>query len=619
MSRSRAKLALAGALACCALALAIPVFGEKKPQSLLPPGFGQAPPVPAEEEPKPDQADHKPGDLVDDLKLNTPDQNAVSAEVKHVARAPTEPTADDLGNAVAAVDDNSAEPPAAYDMPPKARRSLAQIGVLTPESQGLGLNAFGTVDGKVLEKMMRLTTAPIASRWVSIVLRRALLSDVATPPRVNGADWVAERAWLLLRMGEAESSRLLIQQVDHDNYTPKLFTVAMQSALANADMASICPLVPAARKVTDEPAWQFGRAICASLSGEAGSASSFLREAESDTEIRGIDSRLAERIIGAGKNTRHAVIIEWDNVYRLNAWRFGMATSVGLPIPAKLYGTVRPNVRAWAARAPMLKLADRADAADWAAVLGVYSNEALVSFYSALADQSEARRDDTSVPTLLQKAYVAATTEARASAMHALWTPPNADIFQQYARLILTARAAARLPVDPALAKYCDAFAASMLTAGLDVQAQRWSKIASDGSDDAARRAWGLLAVGSPAQSVDVSEQRINAYRSTGDLRSRFLVAALAGLGRIKPGEAGRLAGDFNVAIGARTPWSHAIDAAARRHEPGTVALLAAVGMPSLSWSNISPETLFHVVSALKQVGLEPEARMVAAEALTRV
>ena len=41
--------------------------------------------------------------------------------------------------------------------------------------------------------------------------------------------------------------------------------------------------------------------------------------------------------------------------------------------------------------------------------------------------------------------------------------------------------------------------------------------------------------------------------------------------------------------------------------------------MPNLNWSNVTPETLFHVVSALKRVGLEPEARMVAAEALTRV
>ena len=60
-------------------------------------------------------------------------------------------------------------------------------------------------------------------------------------------------------------------------------------------------------------------------------------------------------------------------------------------------------------------------------------------------------------------------------------------------------------------------------------------------------------------------------------------------------------------------------DEAAARGEQGTVALLCAVGMQTSRWSNIPPVTLYHVVAALKRVGLEPEARMIAAEALARV
>src|SRR3546814_5878236 len=52
---------------------------------------------------------------------------------------------------------------------------------------------------------MKATRAPVISRWASILLRRTLLSEVNTPANVNGADWAAERAWLLLRMGEARS------------------------------------------------------------------------------------------------------------------------------------------------------------------------------------------------------------------------------------------------------------------------------------------------------------------------------------------------------------------------------------------------------------------------------
>lgn len=619
MLRSQVKLIASALLAGVAIAVAYPVLGEKKPQSLLPPGFAQSLP-PKDTGSKPEKSvlpDQPPSDLLDELKLNTAQPPANETAARATPASATDP-ADALSNAVAAVDDTNAEPAPAYDLPPEARRSLAKIGLLATNAGGLGENAFGQIDGRALEDTMRTVMAPIASRWASIFLRRALLSEIDTPKHVNGADWTAERAWLLLRMGEADAARMLIQRVDTDNYTPKLYAVAMQSALANGDLASFCPLVPQASKLSDEPAWMYGRAICASLSGESGSASSLLREADQETGIQGIDARLAERVVGAGKNTRRAVIIEWNDVVSLNAWRFGMATAVGLPVPSPLYDTVRPNVRAWEARAPMLKLSDRVDAVDWAAALGVYSNAAMVDFYSTLADQSDQTRNDTSPQALLQTAYAGDGTPARMAALQSLWTQPNLDPIHHYARLILTARAAARVPVDSAQSKTVDALTASMMTAGLDIQAARWSRIANDGDDDAARRAWGLLAVGAPTVAVDVSERRLNAYRSTGVLRSRFLVAALAALGRIRSSDAVRLAGDFNVRIDQTTVWSRTIDAAARRGEAGSVALLVAAGLQSADWSHIPAEHLFHIIRALKAVGHEPEARMIAAEALTR-
>ena len=36
------------------------------------------------------------------------------------------------------------------------------------------------------------------------------------------------------------------------------------------------------------------------------------------------------------------------------------------------------------------------------------------------------------------------------------------------------------------------------------------------------------------------------------------------------------------------------------------------------SWSKMTPLHLYHIVSALRRVGLEPEARMIAAEAVAR-
>ena len=109
---------------------------------------------------------------------------------------------------------------AQYEMPASARRSLATVGPVTASEGGLDTDAYGEADGQYVETLMRRLSAPLPSRWMSILLRRALVSHVDTPSRTNGADFAAERAWLLLRMGESVAARAVAQNVDTDNYTP---------------------------------------------------------------------------------------------------------------------------------------------------------------------------------------------------------------------------------------------------------------------------------------------------------------------------------------------------------------------------------------------------------------
>jgi hypothetical protein len=96
------------------------------------------------------------------------------------------------------------------------------------------------------------------------------------------------------------------------------------------------------------------------------------------------------------------------------------------------------------------------------------------------------------------------------------------------------------------------------------------------------------------------------------------LLAGLAGLGRIDAGDAASAAQALGTDLGRQTRWTRAIDLAAERREPGMVALLAATGMQG-EWAKMPPYHLYHIVRALRDVGLEAEARMIAAEALVRV
>lgn len=162
-----------------------------------------------------------------------------------------------------------------------------------------------------------------------------------------------------------------------------------------------------------------------------------------------------------------------------------------------------------------------------------------------------------------------------------------------------------------------------MLTAGLDREAARWSEVAEAADGRGGDLAWSLLAVASPRPSVDLSAGRIDAFRGRDDSRhrhrSRMLLAALAGLDRIDRSAAGRLAGQMGVDLARDTPWTRALVGAVRSRQPGTVALLAGVGMQTGDWRGVPPEHLFQAVRALRLVGLEYEARMIAAEALSRL
>jgi hypothetical protein len=66
------------------------------------------------------------------------------------------------------------------------------------------------------------------------------------------------------------------------------------------------------------------------------------------------------------------------------------------------------------------------------------------------------------------------------------------------------------------------------------------------------------------------------------------------------------------------TPWSARIDRAAQYGNQTLVALLAGVGMQGSGWDRMTARHLFHIVRALDRVGLNAEARMIAAEAVAR-
>jgi len=62
---------------------------------------------------------------------------------------------------------------------------------------------------------------------------------------------------------------------------------------------------------------------------------------------------------------------------------------------------------------------------------------------------------------------------------------------------------------------------------------------------------------------------------------------------------------------------ARAIDAAAAGRRTGEVVILAATGLQG-DWRDVPPLHLAHIVAALRRIGRSAEARLIAAEAVTR-
>lgn len=604
-----------GMLLGCASLLAValvsaPGIGQSEaPESLLPPGFNEPAPTPTQVEPPP-LAD--PGRPL-----------PIQREIAPIIEAPLpslggqEESDEALSEELAALQEQLAEQMAlSQALPPGARRSLDLIGPITQANGGFAAASLGNVGGRYVQTIVRRTGGRLVSRWGALLLQRVLLSELATPQGLNGANWAAERAALLLRMGAADGAVRMVQAVDPPAATPRLLNVALSSYVSAADPLGMCPLVPFAGETADSQEWQLIRAICSGFSGESSSAREQIDRASRRGGMERIDVLLAEKIVGASMNGRRAVTIQWDDVDRLTRWRFGMALTTGIEPPEQLYARADRNYQAWRARAPMAPLASRIQAADVAAAMGVLSSADMVDLYGAALDDvgsDEPLRDRAG---LLRSAYVAADVNDRVRAMQALWSRTE-NPFVRYSAHVLTAHAAARLAPSEDLTAVSDDLIISMVSAGFDRSAARWSQVVEDGS-----LGWAVLALAVPGNRTAISASQVSTFIDNDDSakarKSAFLVAGLAGLKRISNDDRDSLVSDLGIGLGGKTRWIQAITSAAAQGNDGMVALLAGMGMQGNDWSAMTPRQLYHIVSSLRIVGLEAEARMIAAEAVSR-
>lgn len=631
------QIALAGAGgAALAMALAGLAFAQSAPQSILPPGFDDPTPAPT---PAPSPAPGTtpprtpaPGTAPPATTGAAPAPGALALPPPPVSLPPLPtmaredlarlPTLEQLENLSTDELDQLLGLKPKFDIPPGARRTLTRVGLLSAQEGGLPPASLANQPAGLVRAVLAGTKGPVVSRWGHILLRRALASRMAAPFEMEPAEFAALRAGALNAIGEFAITRAFVQDIDTADWNSALTQQALAAYVATGDFTGSCPAVRLQGSLREDPEWRMLQAICNAYAGESALAASQLDRALGQGIAPRIDVLLARRFAGAAGRGQRAVEIEWGNVDGLNPWRFGLANALGETIPANLIDrALDTGEGAYYARAgavlPMLPASQRARYAGRAASEGILSASALVDLYSQLYAEPGAEGAEANRAALLREAYTATDPAARIGAMRRLWEEGGDPRTPEgFGARILTAYAAARITAAPDLAGDAGELIAAMLTAGLDRDAVAWREVVEPGS-----LGWALLALAQPQRQVagrGALDEFVSNDASPASRKSAFLVAGLAGLDRIGSGDASALAGQLGTDFARETRWSRMIARAAEVENRALVVFLAGLGMQGESWRQMTPLHLYHITSALRRVGLEAEARMIAAEAVAR-
>lgn len=588
------------------------------PASLLPPGFDDPAPAPAPA-PRPTAAPvevQRPGSTVTvspTAPVAGPAAGRVAAPGTDIALPEDFPSLEELERMSTDELDELFGIRPRFDIPAAARRQVKRVGLMDVSEGGLPPNSLARQPVSLVRAALAGTQGPLVSRWGHILLRRALASRMEAPAGMDPVEFAALRAALLVRIGEPFVARALVQDVDSSNYSEALTDAAFDAYLSAADPVGICPVARLKGDIREDGLWQLAGSICIAFDGDGRRSQRELDRALGVGIAPAIDVLLAQRFAGAAGEGRRAVNIEWDNVPELTPWRYAMATALGISLPENLLQSGGPSYARLRAIAPAVPLTQRASASYEAGRAGILSSAAMVDLYSQIYALGNIEGPASQRAMQLRESYVAANPAARIAAMRGLWGSGQPD----YAGQVLTAYAAARVPVSSALADDAGALIASMLAAGLDRNAMRWGEVVSQGS-----LGWALLALAQPNGQQPVGTGAVNSFigddESAGQRKSKFLVAGLAGLGRLDSASANSLAQGLSIDFAPQTRWMGAMAKAGDYGNPALVALLAALGMQGDGWDKMTPRHLYHIVRSLDRAGLSAEARMIAAEAVAR-
>ena len=515
------------------------------------------------------------------------------------------------------------------------------MGVLDDAQGGLGVDMWkGTRRAHIERLLTRLPAAP--SSLVLRDLQRRLLLGVAGAPEGEGAtgnaaegQLVALRVDRLAAMGEERGLAALLDAVPARLANEPIARARIDAAWLAGDAAGACANVQRAAPGHGGAYWQKAEVFCQAAAGERAPAETGLRLLQ---EQRLIDDPAFGLLIEAiNGNAR----IKVDKVARLDAMLLAMLRTAKRAVPGDTVRTATPGVLAALAQGAAAETNFRLAAAERAFAAGALARETLIDIYKTVSLPTDAianamQRAEAGDPALSQALLHRALAIQTTPAERVRLIEKAAQIARKRGNYVAAARALAPVLAElrpaPELAGFAHEAARIFYAAGQINSAHAWYELArtqagrTPEAAQATTALWPLARLAEGDIAGPWEDGRLTAWfdvelKRDGTKaieRATTLYSLLDAVGEPVTGEAWRelLHGAERASTAMPSPalWRVFGDAAESRRVGETV-LLAALSLGDLPLDQASPMLLHGLITNLRLVGLDAEARALALEA----
>lgn len=561
-----------------------------------------------------------------------PEISPAPAETRPAPVEPANPAVDRPAPSVEAVP--APAPPGSSDFRVEglAAPELDTIGLAGPGDGGFARTLWQGSDGELV--MALLAELPVVTRNPALrALTRRLLATGA-PLEGSGAPGrlLQARAGRLLAMGDLDGARTLVDPVPPTATDSELVRTAVEVALLTDDTEAACRRAGEVAPTTQAPFWGQVTVYCRLAAGDrsgAGLALDLLRETGQSDDPAFFE--LAGMLVADAAPAAPAMP-------EPTAIDVALLRLAELPLPAATLPAATPAVLAAAAREPVLAGEQRLALTERAFALGATSVGTLTALYddqpdAAAGDLLGRLRTDWG-PATRAMAYQAVAAQAepatRAQLLDATWRAASGP-----ERLLVAlgfAKPFAELPVERPLAGAAPSVARALLATDRPVLAVRWLSVLHAEAGQATRMQaevaglvplFALAGVGGSDAVPQLDAASIAAWRLANPQAgssAEQLFALLEGVGAPIDAVAWRdlraMPLQRQAVVPAGALWRGLEQAAAARRVGDTV--LFALHMLNGEPEAAHPEVLVACLRALRQVGLDRDARAIAvATALT--